>query len=137
MGECVKQIKAESRAESSAIRYSSAIPAVAIEQVGPLKANKKKWLEMDSEAVSAAHSRTAEKREMEEQRRQMARAYKFQMGECAIKQIQAESSAIHYIPAVIGTMLIEQIGTPKANKMKGRAMLKAYRLQMEKCAKLI
>ena len=50
--------------------------ALLIEQIGGPKANKMK----------GPHPMTAEKREMEEQRRQVAQAYKYQMGGCA-KQI--------------------------------------------------
>ncbi len=59
---------------------------------------------------------------MLEQRRQVEKAYS-QIGECAIKQIKAESSAIHYSSAVVeATTLIEQIGPLPMNKMKFQEM---------------
>jgi ribosomal protein L34E len=92
----------------SAIHYSAANP---IEQIGTPKATKMKCQDMLSEALSELHSRPADSRRQEEQRRQVERAhtYKFQMGECA-KHIRTDSSVIHCSAAI----LIEQIGTPKA-----------------------
>ncbi len=79
-----------------------------------------------AEKAAAAQPATAatarEEREMEEQRRQVARASKSQMGDCAIKHPMTESSAIHYSPAVVGT-LIEQIEDAKAIAKKCKAML--------------
>ncbi len=82
MGVCaIKQIQI--KAESSAIHYSSAVSRERlIEQIGTPKANKIKWL-----------STTAEKREMEELRRQVAQAYKFQMSECT-KQLKMQCQAM-------------------------------------------
>merc|ERR1719446_402131 len=56
------------------------------EQISTLKANKMKCQEMLSEAVSDINAMTAQKREKEEQRREVEKAYKFRMGEC-VKQI--------------------------------------------------
>merc|ERR1719446_1349791 len=56
------------------------------EQIATLKANKMKCQEMLSEAISDINAMTAEKREKEEQHREVEKAYKFQMGEC-VKQI--------------------------------------------------
>jgi hypothetical protein len=103
MSECTEQIKAESSA--SAIHYSTAVMRV-IDQLGTPKANKMKCFPI-----------TAEKRVMEEQRLQLAQAYKFQMSECG-KQIKDSASAIHYSSAVSRARLIEQIGTLKANTIK-------------------
>jgi hypothetical protein len=51
------------------------------EQIASLRANKMKFTEMLSEAVSEINALTAETREKEEQHRALEKAYKFQMGE--------------------------------------------------------
>ena len=120
-------------------RTAAAEEANLNEQIGNLKANKMKWQETLREAISETNSRTAEKRSMEEQRRDLEKAYKFQMGECA-KQIKTRSLAE-------AANLIKQIGTLKASRTKcqesrekeeqRRQVEKAYKFQMGECAKQI
>ncbi len=114
MGECATK-QNQIQAETSAIHYISAVVGTGlIELIGTPRENKMKCQAM-----------------LEEQRRQVEKAYQYQVGECAIKQIkEAESSAIHYSPAVLEATLIEQIGALPVNKMK-------CTFQMGECAKQI
>ena len=96
---------------SSAIHYSPAVgkAVTLIEQIGTLPVNKMKCQAM-----------------LEEQRRQVEKAYKYQTGKYAIKQLKAESSAF----------LIEQSGNPKANKLKGSHSMTAEKRDLEEQRRL-